>query len=429
MTVSSDFALPDSAISVAGVTDYIQSLLQDNPYLQNIWVLGEVSSANVHRSGVFVTLRDRDSNVSLRCVIWKNQIPRLTVQPEEGDLVLVSGSIKLYPKRGDYQLYGTDVLPVGAGMQALRYQKLRRRLASEGLFDARRKRSLPDHPHTLAVVTSPQAAAWGDVQRTLRSRYPGLRVLLSPTLVQGDRAPESLERAIARVQNDGRAQLLLLVRGGGSAEDLAAFDDERVVRAVATCEIPVVTGIGHERDESLADWAADWAAHTPTAAAKEAVPELATLRAAHEQRSQRLQEAMWVRLSEARSRLQALRQRLNWVPVRRQLQREQDDLKRRQTELVRAVRQRLQQAQQRQQFLQERLNAIDPQAVLDRGYAVVRGSDGAIVRSAAEVKAGRLLSVKLGEGWVKVKVTAAGMDDNVPFVKSKRRRNDTPDRA
>lgn len=416
MTVSSDFTLPETTLSVGGVTDYIEALLE-NPQLQNIWVVGEVSSCKPHFSGLFFTLRDLDSDATIGGVIWKSIVPRLTTRPEVGETVAVLGSVRLYRKRGDYQLYGVQVLPVGAGMQALQYQKLRQRLASEGLFDAARKRSLPEHPRTIAVVTSPQAAAWGDIQRTLRSRYPGLRVLLSPTLVQGDRAPQSIVNAIARVQQDGRAQLLILARGGGSVEDLAAFDDERVVRAVVACDIPVVTGIGHERDESLADLAADVYAHTPTAAAERVVPELAELQAAHQRRSQRLQEAMLTRLSDARSHLDRLAQRLSWVPVRRQLQREQDTLQRLKARLLRGTSQRLQQAQQRQRALGERLNAIDPQAVLDRGYAVVRSSGGEIVRSAADVKTGRVLSVKLASGWVKVKVTAVGDDDNVPFVK------------
>ena len=226
-----EFPIPEGSITVAGLTDYVQSLLEDNPQLRPVWVVGEVSSCKSHGSGLFFTLREnRQDGSLLHGVIWKSQVAKLATPPKLGELVVVGGNIRLFRGRGQYQLYGFQVLPLGAGMQALQYQQLRERLTAEGLFDPRRKRSLPEHPQTIAVVTSPQAAAWGDIQSTLRQRYPGLQVLLSPTGVQGDRAAASIERALARVAADGRAELVILARGGGSAEDLAVFNDERVVR-------------------------------------------------------------------------------------------------------------------------------------------------------------------------------------------------------
>ncbi|MGC9503557.1 exodeoxyribonuclease VII large subunit [Baaleninema sp.] len=395
----------ENALSVAGLTDYIQTTLQEDPQLRSLWVVGEVSSAKKHASGIFFTLADPGDNSSITCVVWKSQISRLTAFPTAGEQMLILGSLRLYRKQGRYQLSVWQILPVGEGFQALRYRRLRNRLATEGLFDAERKRSLPRHPHTIAVVTSPQAAAWGDIQRTLVSRYPGLRVLLSPTLVQGDRAPQSIVKAIDRVSRDGRAQVLILARGGGATEDLAAFDDERVVRAIATCAIPVITGIGHQRDESLADLAADWCAHTPTAAAERVVPELAVLCDEHRDRQFRLHRAVVAQLQQARSQVQQLRQRLSGVPVRRQLQQERQQLERLDRQLRQAVRYRLQQAQQHHQLLREKLAVLDPEAVLQRGYAVVRGSDGEILRSPAETKIGRVLTLQLAQGQVKVKVT------------------------
>ena len=194
--------------------------------------------------------------------------------PAVGEQIIVLGSIRLYPARGEYQLSVWQAIPAGVGLQALRFQQLKNRLTAEGLFDDERKQPLPTHPQTIAVVTSPTAAAWGDIQKTLKSRYPGLQVLFSPATVQGEQAPNSIAKAIQRVEKDGRAEVLILGRGGGAVEELACFNDERVVRAIAECSIPIITGIGHQRDESLADLAADASVHTPTAAAEIVVPSL-----------------------------------------------------------------------------------------------------------------------------------------------------------
>ncbi|MEM9980317.1 MAG: exodeoxyribonuclease VII large subunit, partial [Cyanobacteria bacterium P01_D01_bin.2] len=180
------------AVSVAGVTEYIQLLLEGDDHLRNIWVIGEVSSARQHGSGCFFSLQETDGSATLNAVVWRSQLPKLSVIPKMGEQVVVLGQLKVYPKRGTYQLTTWQVLPAGAGLQALRYRQLRQRLASEGLFDPEHKRPLPVFPHCIAVVTSPQAAAWGDIQQTLNQRHPGLRVLLSPATVQGAQAPGSI---------------------------------------------------------------------------------------------------------------------------------------------------------------------------------------------------------------------------------------------
>ncbi|MGC1307104.1 MAG: exodeoxyribonuclease VII large subunit, partial [Phormidesmis sp.] len=227
---STDLAT-DLAVGVAGLTDYLKLLLEEDPQLRKIWVVGEVSSARNHRQGCFFTLQEPDGSAAVNCVVWRSQLPKLSALPEVGEQVTVLGQIRLYPKRGSYQLTVWQVLPAGEGLQALRYRQLRSRLAAEGLFDLARKRPLPAYPQTLAVVTSPQAAAWGDIQRTLLQRNPNIRVLLSPATVQGQQAPAAIAKAITRVSQDGRADILLIARGGGASEDLACFDDERVVWA------------------------------------------------------------------------------------------------------------------------------------------------------------------------------------------------------
>lgn len=406
MTSSSpNSVIPETALSVAGLTDYIQELLEQDDQLRQVWVIGEVSSANQHRSGMFFTLQDPDSKASIQCVVWNSQLGKLVQLPKAGEQLIVLGSIRVYPQRGQYQLMVWQALPGGEGLQALRYNQLRNRLEAEGLFAPERKRLLPTHPQIIAVVTSPQAAAWGDIQRTLRQRYPGLQVLLSPAQVQGELAPESMVKAIERVERDGRAQLLILSRGGGASEDLDCFNDEGVVRAIANCAIPVLTGIGHQRDESLADLVADAYAHTPTAAAERAVPELAALIAEHQQRQQILHEAATRLLNASGAQLHYLNDRLRRLPIDRQLQQEQRAIAQKRQQLIQYTSWRLRQADQHCQFLRQKLATLDPNHVLKRGYAAVRSADGAIVRSAASVVVGEELQIQLGEGQVKVKVT------------------------
>ncbi|GAB4201370.1 MAG: exodeoxyribonuclease VII large subunit [Coleofasciculaceae cyanobacterium] len=404
-SIFTDSLMPEAALSVGGLTDYIQELLEQDEQLRQVWVIGEVSSASRHRSGVFFTLQDPDTKASIQCVVWTSQLSKLVQPPVAGEQVIILGSIRLYPQRGQYQLQTWQALPAGEGLQALRYRQLRNRLEAEGLFDPERKRLLPTHPQIIAVVTSPQAAAWGDIQRTLRRRYPGLRVLLSPAQVQGEQAPASIAQAIVRVERDGRAQLLILSRGGGASEDLACFNDERVVRAIADCSIPVLTGIGHQRDESLADLVADACAHTPTAAAELAVPELVALYAEHQQQQRALHNAVNQVLETSHNQLQHLKERLQRLPLKRQLHDEQKAIASKRQQLVQATSRRFQQATQHCQFLRQKLATLDPENVLKRGYAVVRMENGTIARKAANLVSGQELQIQLGEGQVKVKVT------------------------
>lgn len=367
-------------ISVAGLTDYIQSLLEDDRILQRVWVTGEVSSLQEHPKGLFFTLSDSDA--AIKCVVWGSQKLKLMEQPKRGEQIIVLGSLRVFGKRGEYQLTVVQCLATGEGLQALRYQQLRNRLQAEGLFDVSRKRAIPTHPEIVAVVTSSTAAAWGDIQRTLSQRYPGLTVLLSPAIVQGEEAPNSIVQAIERVNKDGRADVIILARGGGAVEDLSCFNDERVVRAIVESTIPIITGIGHQRDESLADLVADRYAHTPTAAAEIAVPSYTQLVLEHQQRVQHLINSLKNRLSEEFEQLEYLKTRLKRFPE---------------------TSRQLIQATAKCHLLQQKLIALDPKAVLQRGYAVVR-QDNQIIRSTEQVKPEQTLSIQLNQGSLKVKV-------------------------
>lgn len=405
MTLSVNKSTTPVAISVAGLTDYIQELLEQDIQLRQVWVTGEVKSASQHQSGLFFSLQDPDSKATIQCVVWRSQLSKLAQLPVSGEQLIVLASLRVYPQRGQYQLNVWQALPAGEGLQALRLRQLRQRLEAEGLFDYQYKQTLPIHPQVIAVVTSPQAAAWGDIQRTLRQRYRGLRVLFSPAQVQGELAPGSIVEAIGRVEEDGRAQLLILSRGGGSSEDLACFNDERVVRAIANCSIPVITGIGHQRDESLADLVADVCAHTPTAAAELAVPEFERLLTEHQQRKHSLNEAVTQVLETQASQVQRLQGRLQRLPLDRQLRQEQKAIAQLRQQLLQSTSRHFNQATKHCQFLREKLATLDPESVLKRGYAVVRSNDDTIVRSTSNLVPGQQLQIQLGEGEVKVKVT------------------------
>jgi exodeoxyribonuclease VII large subunit len=397
--------VPDTALSVAGLTAYIQILLEQDNQLRQIWVTGEVSSATRYRSGLFFTLQDPDAKAAISCVVWNAQLDKLATLPVQGAQLILLGRIHVHPQRGNYQLVVWQALPAGEGLRALRYRQLRDRLEAEGLFDASRKLPLPIHPQTVAVVTSPQAAAWGDIQRTLRRRYPGLRVLFSPALVQGEQAPASIVAALARVIRDGRSDVLILARGGGAIEDMACFNDERVVRAISECPIPIIAGIGHQRDESLADLAADVCAHTPTAAAEQAVPKLADLYAEHRQQVIALSEVFDQHLETKQVQLLRLRDRLRRLKPDLLLRQEVQALYWMRQRLIQNMTQQLRQATHHCQLLKQKLATLDPQAVLQRGYAVVRQENEAIARSAAVLKVGQDLQIQLGQGQVKAKIT------------------------
>jgi exodeoxyribonuclease VII large subunit len=389
---------------VEGLTAYIQALIEQDDHLRQVWVTGEVSSATRYRSGLFFTLQDPDAKAAIQCVVWNSQLQRLAALPVQGEQLILLGRVHVQPHRGNYQLIVWQALPAGEGLRALRYRQLRDRLDAEGLFDPDRKRPLPSHPKTVAVVTSPQAAAWGDIKRTLKRRYPGLQVLFSPALVQGEQAPASIVAAIQRVERDGRADVLILSRGGGATEDMVCFNDELVVRAIANCSIPVIAGIGHQRDESLADLAADVCVHTPTAAAEQAIPCLADLQTEHEGRASALTIAMTHYLSVQSDRLHGLRDRVSRLKLDRQLRQEVQRVSWLRDRLIQSTKRRFQSETQHCQMLHEKLATLDPQAVLQRGYAVVRAQSG-IVRSASEVMPGQTLSIQLGQGQIEVTVT------------------------
>ncbi|MDE5112430.1 MAG: exodeoxyribonuclease VII large subunit [Trichodesmium sp. St7_bin2_1] len=361
----------------------MKEILEQDYQLQQISVIGEVSSTNLNSGSLYFTLSESDNSASIPCAIWRNTLQNIHHQPQKGEQIIVTGTISFYLPRGNYKLIVNTVYLAGEGIQNLRYLQLRSRLKAEGLFDQKNKRTLPKFPKTLAVVTSDNAAAWGDIKRTIKQRYPLVKILLSPTLVQGEFAPITIVEAIQRVELDGRAEVIILARGGGAIEDLSCFNDERVIRVIADCKIPIITGIGHQRDETLTDLVADYSAHTPTAAAEKVVPNQNQLYDEYYQIVARIIDALRTRLNEEKANLKSLKNRLKNIP---------------QTSIT------LDKAIVKYQILKQKLTALNPRAVLSRGYAVVQKTDGKLVNSTTDLSKDQELIIQLNSGKVKVKI-------------------------
>jgi exodeoxyribonuclease VII large subunit len=365
--------------TVSKLTFYIRRLLEENEVLQDVWVQGEISNLSRPASGhIYFTLKD--SSAALKCVMWKTSAMRLRLALQDGMGVEVHGKIGVYEVSGQYQLYADQIRPAGEGALYQEFMRLKAMLEAEGLFAPERKRPIPMFPQRVGIVTSATGAALRDMLNTLRRRLPLVAVLLAPSPVQGVEAPPALVRAIQAL-NAQFPDVILLARGGGSIEDLWAFNDERVVRAVAASQVPIICGVGHETDFTLCDFAADLRAPTPTAAAEMATQiTMLDLRAGLQNDKTRLLSAVLKLIAEQKTALSALVSQLRYVsPERRILSERQrvDELARRaHSALFHHVQ--LQAAQIK--GMQRRLEALNPLAVLKRGYAVVtRKEDGGVV--------------------------------------------------
>ena len=395
--------LQPSSWSVAQVTGYLKDLLEADHNLADLWVQGEISNLSRPSSGhLYFTIKD--AKASLKCVMWRSAAARLRYQPRDGDAVEVHGSISVYEVGGQYQLYADTIRPLGEGALYQEFLRLKAQLEAEGLFDAERKRPLPAWPHRIGIVTSPTGAALRDMLNTLRRRYPLAEVILAPTAVQGDDAPPGIEAALRTLNLVARPDVILLARGGGSIEDLWAFNDERVARAIAASEIPVISGVGHETDFTIADFVADLRAPTPTAAAELATPDRTDLLAALNDQNQRLARATFGQTAAKRWHLSELQNRLQrHTPLNRiQNDRQRIDEFSRRTGMALAHRMKLEKSQLT--GLQRRLEALNPLAILQRGYAVVTQSDGSVVRNVAQVQTGDALDIRVSDGAFKVRV-------------------------
>jgi exodeoxyribonuclease VII large subunit len=390
--------------SVSALTRYIRQTLESDYRLQELWVAGEVSNVSRPSSGhLYFTLKDDDT--SLRCVMWRSRLEGQLRLPREGEALEVFGRISVYEAAGQYQLYAEQLRPAGEGARHLDFLRLKEKLEGEGLFDLARKQPIPEQPSVLGVVTSPTGAALQDVLHVLRRRYPLVEVLLAPSPVQGEDAPQGIVDALSLLARYDKTDVILLVRGGGSVEDLAAFNTESVVRAVSDCPIPIISGIGHETDLILTDFAADLRASTPTAAAELATPDQSIL--ADEINVLRRQsiQSFGERVLGLRRTLSLLQTRLKSVsPFARILsdrQRLDDRMHRART----AIEHRLVLTRASTQSLDLALRAFSPDAVLQRGYALVtRTRDGKLVSSTAQVKPGEHIRIQISDGDLEAEI-------------------------
>ena len=365
-----DFFQP-IVFTVTALNAYLRELLETDEVLQDLWVRGEISNFSQPRSGhLYFTLKDSES--AMRCVMWKPSAMRLRFTPADGMLVEAHGAMSIYPAQGQVQLYVDALRPAGEGALYQEFLRLRAQLEAEGLFDPSHKRPLPRLPKHIGVVTSATGAALHDILQTLNRRLPTLRVTVAPTSVQGVEAPAGIIAALKRLNSLPDLDLIILARGGGSIEDLWAFNDEGVARAIFASRYPVISGVGHETDFTIADFVADLRAPTPTGAAELATPiTKEELRAALQGAEAELTELINRQLEDLKQALQLAQSELRRSsPLLRILNNIQrlDEL---QGRLERAIQQQLQRKQNNLANASDRLASLNPQAVLKRGYAII----------------------------------------------------------
>ncbi len=444
---------PRHIFQVSELNREVRALLEGHFPL--IWVEGEISNLSIPASGHwYFTLKDSEAQVS--CAMFRGRNRLVRFRPEQGMQVLVRARVSLYEQRGNFQLIVEHMEEAGHGALQRAFEALRARLAEEGLFDEARKQPLPAFPECLGVITSPSGAVIRDILQVLRRRFPGLPVLLYPVPVQGAEAVPAIVEALHRACSEAVCDVLVLARGGGSLEDLQAFNDERVARAIADCAIPVVSAVGHETDYTIADFVADLRAPTPSAAAELVSPdrqelladcrawhetlidamlrriESAALRLAHlrqrleqqhparrlEQHAQRIDEldlrlrnGMQITLRHHRQRLEHLRIRLRQQAPLIRLQHLEQQCGSLQQRLSGAMQHRLQREEQQLRGLAGRLHAYSPLATLERGYALPLKADGHLLHSIRETKPGEALALRLRDGWVDCRVETTRGED------------------
>jgi exodeoxyribonuclease VII large subunit len=399
--------------TVGEITRYVRQMFETDIRLQDVEVEGEVSDFRIPSSGhAYFTLKDADA--SLACVMWRSDVQAQRSLPEHGDRVIAYGRFGVYEKQGQYQLYCKRIHPAGLGDLHAQFEALKERLQAEGLFD-RERRPIPLHPRTIGVVTSPSTAALQDVLNVLRRRYPLARVILSETPVQGDRAAPQIQAALDAFNNVSEADkvdVILLVRGGGSLEDLWCFNDEALARAVAASRVPVISGVGHEIDFTLVDFTADQRAPTPSAAAELAASvTVDELRMGIHQMRARLATSAETRVAAYRREWEAAVRRIDLVSPRARIDGARQTLDVLSGRLAQAAGHRLALLRKQLDGTRRALAAVSPAATLARGYAVVRGPDGAVLRRAADAAPGDRLDIRLAEGRLSATVDRQDRND------------------
>ena len=396
--------MPQQVLTVAEINEYIRSKMDSDEFLSAVAINGEISNYKVYPSGHhYFSLKDESA--AIRCVMFRGNAMRLRFKPENGMKVIAMGNISVYPRDGAYQLYCSAMVPDGAGDLSVAFEQLKGRLAAEGLFAPEHKKMLPQYPDTIGIVTSAAGAAIHDILRILAKRFPLAKVRLFPVRVQGEDAPGEIASAIVFANRHQLADLLIVGRGGGSMEDLWAFNDETVARAIYSSEIPVISAVGHEPDVTISDYVADLRAATPSNAAELAVPDQSALR-------QHMDSMLTAMSTSVMRRLNAYRRHLNVISKSAVMQTptkiilpHRNKLTLINTQLYASHAEFINSRKQRYISLAARLDAISPLKVLARGYTVMEKESGKIVRTVRDVINGETINIALHDGSVKAKIT------------------------
>lgn len=385
------------ALSVTELNNRVKSLLDSDPILSEVCVRGELSNYKTYPSGHhYFALKDSES--SLRCVMFKSNAVRLRFRPENGMNVIVFGYVSVFPRDGAYQLYASAILPIGAGDLQAAFEQLKVKLSADGLFDEAHKKKLPGFPGTIAVITSPAGAAVHDIIRILGCRWPMAKILLLPVRVQGEGAAEEIANALNIANKYSLADLIITGRGGGSIEDLWAFNEECVAKAVYESNIPVISAVGHEPDVTISDYVADMRASTPSNAAEIAVPDIDEIEAELSDLQHRLMLSYTNKLLHLRRRINALAEMRTLRDPVAQVDIKRAEVERLQTRLVRALRHELDVKKHNHVQAASSIEALSPLRVLTRGYSYVTDESGAAVKSIGELQKGSAVRLTLCDG-------------------------------
>ena len=393
--------------TVSEINQFVKQLVEGEPALSSVLIRGEVSNYKVYPSGHhYFTLKDGQS--ALRCVLFAGSARYLRFRPENGMRVIAAGRISVYPRDGAYQLYCTRLVSDGVGDLHVAFEQLKQKLYAEGLFAPEHKKPLPAYPGRIAVITSPAGAAVHDMIRILRRRYPLSKVLLLPVRVQGAEAPPEIASAIRYANKWRLADVLIVGRGGGSIEDLWAFNEEIVARAIYASQIPVISAVGHEPDVTISDLVADRRASTPSNAAEIAVPDQAELRRKLQTLSGRMVQSQQHKIDTFDRRLHELQRKRVLTDPMAFLQDRSMQLDLTQEKLVSAMERVIDQSTRRFTHAAASLDAMSPLRVLSRGYCVAQKADKTVLRSAAQAEPGEKISLRLSEGSLQCQVTKRG---------------------
>ena len=390
-------------LSVSQINFYIKSIIENDGSLQFVLVTGEISNLSVHQGSGHIYLSLKDSNSVISAVMFAGNARRLKFRLENGMKVICRGRISVYEPSGRYQLYIEDMQPDGVGALTLAFEQLKKSLAQKGLFDNAHKKPLPKFPKTIGVITSPTGAAVQDITNIIRRRFPSADIVLAPVLVQGESAPEQLVRAVNKFSASKIADVVIIGRGGGSADDLWAFNDEQLAYAVYNCETPIISGVGHETDFTVCDFVADVRASTPSAAAELAVPDRQELMSYYFKQKQYISAMLDRKIKTAQLRLENQQRRMSASSPKLKAEQLEKQLSAKSEKLTRFMNIYISDKENKLIAAKGKLDGLNPLNVLNRGYAIAE-KDEKIITSSKQLKNGDDFTVILSDGKINAKV-------------------------